>query len=270
MIRGTAQNPDVFFQAREAVNSYYLACPTVVQNVMDKFAIGRPELSPFRLRRRSRRRARDRVDGLGRRDRSRDRRTSGGSRREGRRTQGPPVPAVFRRPFRRRPACLRLRRGGTRPHEGSGRRRANRSTSILSRLSARDDVRQPQCWARACRRTLRLSSKEFTPAMVKGGYDEMTKANPKNHFTVGIVDDVTHTSCLVDPAFSTEDPKTVRAIFYGLGSDGTVGANKNSSKLSEKTLITTRRAISSTTPRSPVRLPSPTCVSDPSRSTPLI
>jgi pyruvate-ferredoxin/flavodoxin oxidoreductase len=76
-----------------------------------------------------------------------------------------------------------------------------------------------------------LSSKEFTPAMVKAVYDEMAKPAPRNHFTVGIVDDVTHTSLEVDPTFSTEDPKTVRAIFYGLGSDGTVGANKNSIKI---------------------------------------
>jgi pyruvate-ferredoxin/flavodoxin oxidoreductase len=76
-----------------------------------------------------------------------------------------------------------------------------------------------------------LSSKEFTPAMVKGIYDELKKPAPKNHFTIGIDDDVTHTSLTYDPAFSTEDPKTVRALFYGLGSDGTVGANKNSIKI---------------------------------------
>ena len=76
-----------------------------------------------------------------------------------------------------------------------------------------------------------LSSKEFTPAMVKAVFDELAKPEPKNHFTVGINDDVTHTSLAVDPDFSTEDPRTVRALFYGLGSDGTVGANKNSIKI---------------------------------------
>ena len=76
-----------------------------------------------------------------------------------------------------------------------------------------------------------LSSKEFTPAMVKAVFDEAAKASPKNHFTVGINDDVTHTSLDYDPDFSTEDAKTVRAMFYGLGSDGTVGANKNSIKI---------------------------------------
>src|SRR5207344_996552 len=76
-----------------------------------------------------------------------------------------------------------------------------------------------------------LSSKEFTPAMAKGIFDELKKATPKNHFTIGIHDDVTHTSLDYDPEFSTEDPATVRALFYGLGSDGTVGANKNSIKI---------------------------------------
>src|ERR1035438_2210945 len=76
-----------------------------------------------------------------------------------------------------------------------------------------------------------LSSKEFTPAMVKGIFDELSKAEPKNHFTIGIQDDVSHTSLHYDPDFSTESPRTVRALFYGLGSDGTVGANKNSIKI---------------------------------------
>src|SRR6185369_15534669 len=76
-----------------------------------------------------------------------------------------------------------------------------------------------------------LSSKEFTPAMVKGIFAELEKEKSRNHFTVGIVDDVTHTSIDYDPEFSTEEPDTVRALFYGLGADGTVGANKNSIKI---------------------------------------
>jgi pyruvate-ferredoxin/flavodoxin oxidoreductase len=76
-----------------------------------------------------------------------------------------------------------------------------------------------------------LSSKEFNPAMVKAVFNQMLKARPANHFTIGIHDDVTHTSLDYDPKFSTEDPDTVRAIFFGLGSDGTVGANKNSIKI---------------------------------------
>jgi pyruvate-ferredoxin/flavodoxin oxidoreductase len=76
-----------------------------------------------------------------------------------------------------------------------------------------------------------LGSKEFTPAMVKAVFDELRSPRPRNHFTVGIHDDVTHTSLAWDPAFSIEAPDTVRAVFYGLGADGTVGANKNSIKI---------------------------------------
>src|SRR3954462_13201162 len=76
-----------------------------------------------------------------------------------------------------------------------------------------------------------LSSKEFTPAMVKAVYDNLAKPEPKDHFTIGINDDVTHTSLEYDAAFSTEPDSVVRAMFYGLGADGTVGANKNSIKI---------------------------------------
>src|SRR6185437_6373482 len=76
-----------------------------------------------------------------------------------------------------------------------------------------------------------LSSKEFTPAMVKAVFDNLKKRQPKNHFTVGINDDVSNTSLEVDAAFSTEPEAVIRAMFYGLGADGTVGANKNSIKI---------------------------------------
>ncbi len=76
-----------------------------------------------------------------------------------------------------------------------------------------------------------LSSKEFTPAMVKAIFDNLNQAQPKNHFTIGINDDVTHTSLTYDPEFSTEPDNVIRAMFYGLGADGTVGANKNSIKI---------------------------------------
>ena len=76
-----------------------------------------------------------------------------------------------------------------------------------------------------------LSSKEFTPAMVKAVFDNLAQAAPKNHFTVGINDDVSHTSLAWDPEFSTEPDNVIRAMFYGLGADGTVGANKNSIKI---------------------------------------
>ncbi|HET7892596.1 MAG TPA: pyruvate:ferredoxin (flavodoxin) oxidoreductase, partial [Candidatus Sulfotelmatobacter sp.] len=76
-----------------------------------------------------------------------------------------------------------------------------------------------------------LSSKEFTPAMVKAVYDNLKPPTPKDHFTIGIQDDVSHTSLDYDAAFSTEPDNVVRALFYGLGADGTVGANKNSIKI---------------------------------------
>jgi pyruvate-ferredoxin/flavodoxin oxidoreductase len=76
-----------------------------------------------------------------------------------------------------------------------------------------------------------LSSKEFTPAMVKAVYDNLAQAKPKEHFTVGIQDDLNHTSLDYDVNFSTEPDSVVRAMFYGLGADGTVGANKNSIKI---------------------------------------
>src|SRR5207248_7719979 len=76
-----------------------------------------------------------------------------------------------------------------------------------------------------------LGSKEFTPAMVKSVFDEMSKDDPKNHFTVGIMDDVTFNSLALDPNFTTEAAGQVRALFWGLGADGTVSANKNSIKI---------------------------------------
>src|SRR5262249_45701671 len=76
-----------------------------------------------------------------------------------------------------------------------------------------------------------LSSKEFTPAMAKAVFDELAAPRPKRHFTVGIVDDVTRLSLKWDPDFDTERDDVVRAVFFGLGSDGTVGANKNSVKI---------------------------------------
>jgi pyruvate-ferredoxin/flavodoxin oxidoreductase len=76
-----------------------------------------------------------------------------------------------------------------------------------------------------------LSSKEFTPAMAKAVFENIATEKPKNHFTVGINDDVSHTSLPYDPAFSTEPVEVIRALFFGLGADGTVGANKNSIKI---------------------------------------
>ena len=86
-----------------------------------------------------------------------------------------------------------------------------------------------------------LSSKEFTPAMVKGVFDELKKPEP-NHFSIGITDDVTFTSIPFEPEFSTEPDDQVRAVFWGLGADGTVSANKTRSRSSARKLRITRRA----------------------------
>ena len=103
-----------------------------------------------------------------------------------------------------------------------------------------------------------LSSKEFTPAMVKAILDELGKA-PKNHFTIGIDDDVSHTSLDYDPAFNIESDKVISALFFGLGADGTVGANKNTIKIIGESRRFMRKAILSTTRRNPARKPFRIC-----------
>jgi pyruvate-ferredoxin/flavodoxin oxidoreductase len=103
------------------------------------------------------------------------------------------------------------------------------------------------------RRPLRPGSKEFTPAMAKAVFDELDRPQPKRHFTVGIVDDVTGLSLKTDETFDAEPDGSVRAVFYGLGADGTVGANKNSIKIIGEEPTTSRRATSSTTRRNRAR-----------------
>ncbi len=100
-------------------------------------------------------------------------------------------------------------------------------------------------------------------------FDNLALDHPKNHFTIGINDDLSHTSLEYDANFSTEPDNVVRAIFYGLGSDGTVGANKTPLKLLEKKPITMLKDISFTTPKNPALLLSLTCALDPTRSSPL-
>jgi pyruvate-ferredoxin/flavodoxin oxidoreductase len=104
---------------------------------------------------------------------------------------------------------------------------ANRSILILSTHSSKADRQN----IKVIGGRYGLSSKEFTPAMVKAALDELNKLNPRTHFTVGINDDVAHTSLEVDPSFMIEPEETVRCVFFGLGADGTVGANKNSIKI---------------------------------------
>jgi pyruvate-ferredoxin/flavodoxin oxidoreductase len=233
-IRGTAQNPDVYFQGRETVNPYYLACPAVVQGVMDKFAgltgrqyhlfdyVGAPDAERvIVLMASGAETAHETVDYL-----------------VGRGEKVGIVKVRLYRPFsvehfvRALPATVKSIVALDRTKE-PGAVGEPLYTDVIAALN------EALCAGQVPFRTMPrviggrygLSSKEFTPAMVKAVFDEAAKAAPKNHFTVGILDDVTHTSLDYDPSFSTEDPQTVRALFYGLGADGTVGANKNSIKI---------------------------------------
>jgi pyruvate-ferredoxin/flavodoxin oxidoreductase len=234
-IRGTAQNPDLFFQAREAANPYYLACPTIVQNAMDKFArvVGRQ----YHL-----------FDYFGPADADRVIVMMG----SGAEAVQEAAEYLNRQGERVGLLKVRLYRPFSREHFVSALPRTVKTIAVLDRTKEPGALGEPlymdvvtalhESWTgpehgglesmpRVIGGRYGLSSKEFNPAMVKGIFDEMLKANPSNHFTIGIEDDVTHTSLGYDPSFSTESPDTVRAIFYGLGSDGTVGANKNSIKI---------------------------------------
>jgi len=226
VLRGSAQNPDVFFQAREAINPFYRACPAIVQDVMDRFAkqtgrsyhlfdyFGAPDAERVVVLMGS---------GVGAAEEAVELLAARGEK------VGLLKVRLFR-PF----ACDAFL--GVLP-------RTAKSIAVLDRTKEPGSIGEPlyedviTALAEAGRGAkviggrYGLSSKEFTPAMVKAALDELKKNQPQNHFTVGINDDVTHTSLEYDPSFSTESPKTVRALFYGLGSDGTVGANKNSIKI---------------------------------------
>jgi pyruvate-ferredoxin/flavodoxin oxidoreductase len=233
-IRGTAQNPDVYFQGREAANPFYLACPTVVQQAMDKFAAltGR-RYSLF--------------DYFGAPDAERVLVAMGSGAEVAHETveklvqRGEKVGLIKVRLFRPFPvkdfiAALptTVKSIGVldRTKEpGSAGEPLYLDVVAAIHEARMDDPVGTRSWPRIIGGRYGLSSKEFTPAMIKAVFDELEKHRPKNHFTVGINDDVTHTSLDFDPSFSTEAPETVRAIFYGLGADGTVGANKNSIKI---------------------------------------
>ncbi len=233
-IRGTAQNPDVYFQSREAANSFYLAAPTIMQNVMDKFAAltGRQ----YKL-----------FDYVGAPDAEQVLVLMG----SGAEVAQEAVDHLNHHGAKFGVLKVRLYRPFSIEHFVHALPPTVESIAVLDRTKEPGAVGEPlyvdvvtalskaesqsthlvQPMPRVIGGRYGLSSKEFTPAMVKGVFDELTKEKSKNHFTVGIVDDVTHTSIDYDPAFSTEEPDTVRALFYGLGADGTVGANKNSIKI---------------------------------------
>ena len=226
VVRGTAQNPDVFFQARETVNPFYVACPEIVQNAMDEFAHltgrqyslfeyhGAPDADRVLVMMGSgAETAQETVDHLN--------------------AEGAKVGLLK----------VRLFRPFSMAHFVAALPDSVKAIAVLDRTKEPGSTGEP-LYQDVCT-TLReselstrviggrygLSSKEFTPAMVKAVFDELVKDHPKNHFTVGINDDVTHSSLDIDPQYSIEPVETTRAMFYGLGSDGTVGANKNTIKI---------------------------------------
>jgi len=232
-LRGSAQNPDVFFQAREAANPFYIATPTIVQNAMDRF--GERTGRSYRL-----------CDYVGAPDAERVIVLMGSGAGAVEETvaalnkRGDKVGVLKVRLFRPFPvaaffaALPKTARvigvlDRTKEPGSPGEPMYMDVVTSFAELSRKD--RSLREWPQIVGGRYGLSSKEFTPAMVKAVFDELRNENPKNHFTIGIHDDVTHTSLAYDESYSTEDPRTVRAIFYGLGSDGTVGANKNSIKI---------------------------------------
>ena len=226
VLRGTAQNPDVFFQARETVNPYYLATPDIIQKTMDKFAkiVGRE----YRL-----------FNYVGAPDAERVIVLMG----SGAETAHETVEYLMARGEKVGVLKVRLYRPFSIEHFVDALPETTKIIAALDRTKEPGSAGEPlylDC-VNAMVETSRdikviggrygLSSKEFNPAMIKGVFDEMSKPKPKNHFTVGIVDDVTNTSIDYDPSLNIESDDTVRAMFYGLGSDGTVGANHNSIRI---------------------------------------
>jgi pyruvate-ferredoxin/flavodoxin oxidoreductase len=234
VLRGTAQNPDVFFQARETVNPFYDACPGIVQQVMDRF--GALTGRPYRL-----------FDYYGAPDADRIIILMG----SGAEVAQEAIDYLNERGEKIGMIKVRLYRPFSVESFLAAIPATAKSIAVLDRTKEPGAVGDPlytdvvsaisesfasgktpfAAFPKIVGGRYGLSSKDFTPAMVKAVFDELAKPNPKNHFTVGINDDVTHTSIDFDPNFSTEDPRTVRGLFYGLGSDGTVGANKNSIKI---------------------------------------
>ncbi|HQP10934.1 MAG TPA: pyruvate:ferredoxin (flavodoxin) oxidoreductase, partial [Candidatus Omnitrophota bacterium] len=229
ILRGTAQNPDVYFQARESANPYYNACPKIVQKTMDKFAklTGRQ----YRL-----------FDYYGPQDAERIIVIMG----SGAETCQDTVETLSKDGEKVGLLKVRLFRPFSIMDCVNALPATTKKIAVLDRTKEPGSAGEPlfqdvvnAVFESGKFKTLPkivggrygLSSKEFTPGMVKGVYDELKKDNPKAHFTIGITDDVTHTSLDYDPNFTIESPKGVRAIFFGLGSDGTVSANKSSIKI---------------------------------------
>lgn len=229
-IRGTAQNPDVYFQGRESVNRYYNETPAIVQKTMDRFAkitgrqyglfdyYGDPNA--------------DRVVVL----------MGSGADTVMQTIDALPETGLgminvrLYRPFSSKHLLAAIPDSATRiavldrtkEIGASGEPLYQDVVTVLAEAASDGSIKT---MPKVIGGRYGLSSKEFTPAMVKAVFDELAKDKAKNHFTIGINDDVTHTSLEYDPQFQIEGDDVTRALFFGLGSDGTVGANKNSIKI---------------------------------------
>ncbi|MFQ5643030.1 MAG: pyruvate:ferredoxin (flavodoxin) oxidoreductase [Thiogranum sp.] len=231
-IRGTAQNPDVYFQGRESSNPYYNAIPGIIQDTMDKLATltGRQ----YKL-----------FEYYGADDAEEVIVMMG----SGAQVVEETIDKLNAEGRKLGLVSVRLFRPFSSEHMVSALPASCRKIAVLDRTKEPGSAGEPlyqdvvTALAEACNNgeleslpiiiggRYGLSSKEFTPAMAKGIFDNLAREQPKNHFTVGINDDVTHTSIDYDSDFDIEPANVTRAMFYGLGSDGTVSANKNSIKI---------------------------------------
>jgi len=234
VVRGTAQNPDVFFQAREACSPFFAACPEKVRDAMDRFAsiTGRR----YRL-----------FDYVGHPEAERVIVVMGSAAEVVHET----VEWMVARGERVGVLKVRLFRPFSVPEFVAALPVTARKIAVLDRTKEPGAIGEPlyqdvvTALAEARDEGLRaggfgsmvvggrygLSSKEFHPGMVRAVFDELWSLRPKNHFTVGIHDDVSGSSLPFDNGFDIEPPSVVRGVFFGLGSDGTVSANKNSIKI---------------------------------------
>ena len=230
---GTAQNPDVYFQGRETVNPFYAACPDIVAETMEKFAkvVGR-EYRPF--------------DYIGAKDAEKVIIIMG----SGAETVHETVDYLVSQGEKVGMIKVRLYRPFSTKYFVEALPKTVRKIAVLDRTKEPGSPGEPMYldvrtalgeamsdglvafkeYPLVLGGRYGLGSKEFSPAMVKAVFDNLDAKTPKNHFTVGIIDDVAHTSLEVDPDFHLPS-KAYTAMFYGLGSDGTVGANKNSIKI---------------------------------------
>src|SRR3954470_24037750 len=234
VLRGTAQNPDVFFQAREAANRFYDVCPEIVERTMRSFAdltgrrynlfeyVGDPAADRVIVMMGSgAETAHEAVEHL-----------------TGRGEKVGVLKVRLYRPFARAAFLAALPKtvrslvvlDRTKEPGAPGDPLYLDVTTALAEAQA-EGVSPFAVHPRLIAGRYGLSSKEFTPAMVKTIFDEIAKDKPKHHFTIGIVDDVTHMSLPWDPSFRPGGDDVSAWVFYGLGADGTVGANKNSIKI---------------------------------------